>query len=152
MQACKQRKHSYTLQAKKNKPMPLLLEQMMGTPDGCFTLSDFFKTISSYGVKIIALTNGADGVYIFYKKKMFYHPSLKVKVISTLGAGDAFGSTFIAFLLRGFSIADAIRAGMINSASVLGYMNTQKGLLSFEKLALKIKKVDKKLLQEFYLA
>ena len=48
------------------------------------------------------------------------------------GAGDAFGSGCLAALIKGKNIDEALLQGTVNSASVIGYIGAQKGLLTGE--------------------
>ncbi len=136
-------------EAIKKNELPELLHAPIGLSTVCFTLEQFFSEVLSRGPRIVAVTNGAEGVYATDGKKVYFHPSLEAPVVSTLGAGDAFGSCFVAQLAHGKSIADAIRAGIINSASVIQYLDTQTGLLTAEQLSKKLEELDASLLQTF---
>ena len=46
------------------------------------------------------------------------------------GAGDAFASGFLGFYLKGGNLKASLRAGIVNSASVVQYIGTTKGLLT----------------------
>ena len=74
---------------------------------------------------------------------------MKISAIDSVGAGDSFGSCFVASLLHGDSIQDALRSGIVNSASVLQYIGAKKGLLNYKQLKEKLAKLDNNLLQEF---
>lgn len=115
--------------------------------DDHFNLRAFFKEIVSRGPQIVVVTNGADGVYVSYEDTIYYHPSIKTDIISTLGAGDAFGSCFVGSLARGASIEDAMRYGVINSSSVIQHIGGKIGLLDFESLKKKAAILDPELLQ-----
>jgi sugar/nucleoside kinase (ribokinase family) len=57
------------------------------------------------------------------------------KVASTLGAGDAFGSTFVAGLMRHEGdLAAALREASINAASVVSVFGAKRGLLDLAEL------------------
>ncbi|GAI85852.1 unnamed protein product, partial [marine sediment metagenome] len=106
--------------------------------------------ILKQGTKIVAVTNGADGVYVAHKNNIYYHPSIKPKnLVSTLGAGDAFGSCFVAQLAQDKSIEDAIRSGILNSSSVLEHLDAKTGLLSKRESEEKLKQINTDLLQTF---
>lgn len=111
----------------------------------------YFHEIMSRGPQIAVVTNGADGVYVCYGKNIYYHPSSKIKMISSVGAGDAFGSTFVAYLAQQKSIEEAIRAGVINAASVLMHVGAKTGLLTADKIEEQRKNFDPSLLQVFEL-
>lgn len=130
---------------------PLLLHTPIVYQNISFMLSQFCKKIIGMGTKIIVITNGSEGVYVATAGKLFFHPSLPTKVVSTLGAGDAFGSGFSAAILSGKSIADAIRCGILNSTSVIQHPDAKTGLLSKTELDEQFKNLNPELLQEFTL-
>ncbi len=107
----------------------------------------YLHEISSHGPKTVVITNGADGVHVLHHNTYFYHSSIKTEVISTLGAGDAFGSCFVGQLLQKKSIEDAIRCGIINSASVLAHADCKAGLLDNKQLEQRLKNLDVNLLR-----
>lgn len=133
----------------KKKMGPLLLQEPITYQNICFNLRNFFKEIIKRGPKVVVVTNGAEGVYVATKKQILFHPSLPVEIVNTLGAGDAFGSCFVANLLQGKSVEDALRCGIINSASVIKYLDAKTGLLTEKQLTKKLKCIDKKLLRSF---
>jgi len=116
-----------------------------------FNLKFFFKAMLAAGPHTVVVTNGADGVYATHKDMIYYHPSIKTNIISTLGAGDAFGSCFVGSLENGLSIENAIRAGVLNSSSVIQHIGSKVGLLDAQSLEKKIMALDHKLLQSFTL-
>ncbi len=95
-----------------------------------FTLHEYLKEVFKYGVKRIVVTDGKQGVYVATKDQLFFHPSLPTEVVNSLGAGDAFGSCLVANLLRGKTIEDSIRAGILNASSVIMHHDAKSGLLT----------------------
>ncbi|MBI2775342.1 carbohydrate kinase family protein [Candidatus Dependentiae bacterium] len=100
----------------------------------CFNLLDYCATIIAQGPKIVVVTNGAEGVYVATQNEILFHPALKIDVINTVGAGDSFGSCFVASIVQGESIEQALINGMINSASVLTHHDAKEGLLTQQEL------------------
>ena len=131
--------------------LPQLLQKPLGSATTLFTLPEFFLTVHQYGPQIIVVTNGAEGVYACDKKTIYFHPSIKIDIVSSTGAGDAFGSCFIAQLNSNASLEDALRAGIINSASVIQHLGTQTGLLSADEIEKRHAALDKKLLKTYHL-
>ena len=131
------------------KHMPELMQSPIVHQGLCFGLHTFFKEVHARGPKIIIVTNGKEGIYVSHKDSIFFHPSLSVPVISTLGAGDAFGSGFVGMYANGFSIEDSIRAGMLNSASVIGHVGAKTGLLHKDEMLKQLKAIVKGMLQEY---
>ena len=128
---------------------PELLKKPLGSATTRFTLQQFFNTVHACGPQIIVVTNGSEGVYASDTKTIFFHPSIKINIISSIGAGDAFGSCFVAQLLNNKSIEDALRMGIINSSSVIKHLGTQTGLLTKNELEKTCAHLDKKLLQKY---
>lgn len=122
-----------------------LYTQLPSPDKKLFSLKDFFSTLRSYGVKIIAVTDGVRGAYVAHENSYFFHPSLPVKTVSTVGAGDAFGSCFVASIAQGDTIEVALIKAIINSAHVLQYMNAQEGLLTKAALEEKCNNFEQKL-------
>lgn len=107
--------------------------------DSRFNLREFFETILTIGPRIVVVTHGSEGVYVANRKHIYYHPAPSTeKLVNTLGAGDAFGAAFVGAIYGGKTIPDAIRHGIANSESVIGYSDAKTGLLdkaSLEKSA-----------------
>jgi fructokinase len=61
------------------------------------------------GAKVVVITRGESGVEVFTKGLSFKQPSLSVKVVDTVGAGDTFTAGFLASLQK---------AGKLNKAAV----------------------------------
>lgn len=135
--------------SKKSSIKPSLFEKGATINNSPFNIYTFFKRVLSYGPRVVIVTNGAEGVYLATKDAVYFHASLPDGVVNTLGAGDAFGSTFVGMLAMGETIEQALRYGVINAASVIGFMDTKQGLLTKKELEKREKTVDKALLQTF---
>lgn len=113
---------------------PLAVRGLMG---GGFEMGlvAFFKALTGLGPKHILLTDGADGAFVATDGEILYCPAQKVaNVAGTAGAGDAFTATFAGYLALGRSSSEALRAATLNAASVVGYVDTQTGLLTRENI------------------
>ncbi|MFH0898222.1 MAG: carbohydrate kinase family protein [bacterium] len=130
---------------------PYLIDTPVPYEDLYFSIAKFFKEIFKMGPTIVAITNGCNGVYVAQKDSIFFHPSMKIPVVDSVGAGDSFGSCFIASLQLGYSIQDSLRNGILNSASVLQHIGAKDGILNQEQLKKELIALDKNLLQKFNL-
>jgi sugar/nucleoside kinase (ribokinase family) len=99
-----------------------------------FSLPNFFKEVFKMGPKVVVVTDGSRGVYVATKEQELFKLALKVSVVDTLGAGDAFGSAFVGLLLHGASLEAALAGGIKNSASVIGKIGAKPGLLSHQEI------------------
>lgn len=129
--------------------LPELLKTLLGSATTCFTLKQFFATVHACGPEIIVVTNGSEGVYASDQNSIYFHPSIKINIVSSTGAGDAFGSSFVAQLLNNKPIEDALRMGIINSSSVIKHLGTQNGLLTKDELEKITAHLDKNLLKKY---
>lgn len=85
--------------------------------------------------RYVVVTDGPNGVYVSDSDRIYKAPAYKkVKVVDRLGAGDAFGSGFIASLSQGGSVADAITLGSANATSVVQQYGAKAGILKAQKL------------------
>jgi fructoselysine 6-kinase len=67
---------------------------------------------------IVAMTLGENGSLAFDGKKFYRGTSYKVKVVDSLGAGDAYIASFLCARYRGSSIDDSIIAGHQSAAAI----------------------------------
>lgn len=95
-----------------------------------FGIRAFCRALLARGVGTIVLTDGRDGAFSASRGGLIYCPAYDADVAGTAGAGDAFASTFSAFVAEGRPPEVALRAASINAASVLGHVDTQTGLMS----------------------
>ena len=79
-----------------DEELPVVTESIFGE---AFDLEDASKKISDKyaGIKIIIITKGANGSCCYDCKtgEFFFADAEKVKVVSTVGAGDSFGAAFL---------------------------------------------------------
>jgi 2-dehydro-3-deoxygluconokinase len=79
-------------------------ELLQGTDNT--NIDEALEQMVSSGVKFIALKLGAKGCRIKTPTEDFTLDGKEVKVISTVGAGDCFNATFIAYYLKGLSLKE----------------------------------------------
>lgn len=61
-----------------------------------------------YGCRLLCVTRGEKGAFLYEKNNYFDHPGFKVKVRDTVGAGDAFLAGFLAKYLNQASPEEAL--------------------------------------------
>jgi ribokinase len=67
----------------------------------------------------LSITHGKDGSYVWDGTEISYLPAIKVDVVSTAGAGDAFTSGLIAGIVAGYSLKEVQQlASLAGSCSV----------------------------------
>jgi len=94
------------------------------------------KEMKRLGPKIVVVTDGPDGAYVYDGAKTLFIPMYpdKKPPVDRTGAGDAFASTFTSALAKGKSLEEALMWGPINSMSVVQHIGAQAGLLTQEKI------------------
>lgn len=94
------------------------------------------------GPKIVIITDGPDGTYAYDGSKFWHMPIVEAPVVERTGAGDAFGSGFLAAYMQNKPLEECLKWGTVNSASVLGYIGPQAGLLTAEKMQKWLEKAE----------
>lgn len=87
--------------------------------------------LKSLGAKNVVITDGDNGSFVQDENNRFYYlGSVKVEVVEKTGAGDAYTSGFLAAVLNGKSVEEAMRWGAQDSASVIQQIGAEAGLLT----------------------
>ena len=81
------------------------------------------------GIEHVVVTDGAKGSYVSDKKSIYFLPIYPGKEVERTGAGDAYGSGFLAALVQGKSISEAMQWGNANATSVVASVGAREGLL-----------------------
>lgn len=106
-------------------------EKYVGMPDSHGKEKELLLAASKLGPKIVIITDGPAGslVYDSIQNKFLKVGIYPQECLERTGAGDAFGSGFMAATIKGRSIEEAVLWGTVNSASVISFVGAQKGLL-----------------------
>ena len=83
------------------------------------------KMLAEYGLKMLVLTCGTNGSYVFAQGLTSFQETPKVTVADTVGAGDSFTGAFCAAILNGKAMEEAHRMAVKVSAFVC----TQNGAM-----------------------
>ena len=81
--------------------------------------------MKEYDLRMLILTCGENGSYVFYQGGMSFLETPKVSVADTVGAGDSFTGAFVGSLLNGKSVPEAHETAVKVSAFVC----TQSGAM-----------------------
>lgn len=92
------------------------------------------------GAKKAVITDGANGSFAFDGQKYYRAGVLPVDAYERTGAGDSFATGVLAALIQGKAMDEALLWGTTNSASVIGHIGPQKGLLKKEELPVWLEK------------
>lgn len=93
------------------------------------------KKIQKMGPRTVVITDGKNGSKcITQSGNIFSIKAYPVQVREKTGAGDAYIAGFLAGILNGHTVQKSMTWGSINSASTIGYLGGEKGLLTREAL------------------
>ncbi|MBE7706250.1 MAG: carbohydrate kinase family protein [Cyanobacteria bacterium SIG30] len=93
------------------------------------------KKLRTNSKAIIVITDGKNGVSAYDGKNIYKCGEFPATVVSTLGAGDCFASTFTATIEKfGKNIEKALEYASVNAASIVEHFGAQEGFLSFEEI------------------
>jgi sugar/nucleoside kinase (ribokinase family) len=95
---------------------------------------NFWKKLKKLGAKISAVTDGRNGAYVLTADDIYFSPIINTKPVDETGAGDSFGSAFVAALNHDLSPQEALFWGVKNSASVVSYLGAKAGLLTLRQI------------------
>lgn len=112
-------------------------EKLTGVETSGDKEKDLLLALSKLGPKICVITDGPKGAFVYDSstQKFFRIGILPVDAYERTGAGDAFGSGVLGALIKGKNLEEALVRGTVNSASVIGYVGPQRGLLKEEEMA-----------------
>lgn len=102
----------------------VVISRLFGYPgidlqDKCWIL------LAKYNLRMLILTCGTNGSYVFTPGAVSYQQTPKVPVADTIGAGDSFTAAFCAAILKGKSVPEAHKLAVEVSA----YVCTQRGAM-----------------------
>ncbi len=93
-------------------------------------------------------TNGPAGSYAAAGGHLYQAGAYqKVKVVDRLGAGDAFGSGFVAGLAKGLAMEDALSLGAANATAVVAQIGAKTGILKtprVKRMKIKVTRLEGK--------
>ena len=104
-------------------------EKLTGLSGSIGKEKDLLNALVSLGVKNPVVTDGNNGSFVFDGTRYIKLGILPIDAFERTGAGDAFGSGCLAALIKGKGFDEALVWGTVNSASVIGYTGSQRGLL-----------------------
>lgn len=81
--------------------------------------------LAKYNLKMLILTCGVNGSYVFTPGHVSFVETPKVAVADTVGAGDSFTAAFVSAILRGLSVSEAHKLAV----NVSAYVCTQNGAM-----------------------
>lgn len=102
-------------------------------------IKKMLETMKVMDYQIVVITDGGKGAYAYDGQKYYFCPTYPSPVVSTLGAGDAFASTFCAALERTrLNVGLSLMYASVNSSCVVSEFGATEGLATFEEIETKL--------------
>jgi len=86
-----------------------------------------------YGMRVAAMTLGADGALARYQDRYYYSPGFIVRCVDTTGAGDVFHGAFCYALLEGMPLQQALEFSNAMAALNCTQLGARGGIASREQ-------------------
>lgn len=107
-------------------------------------LADILRRLGAMPRQALVVTDGSRGAYVHARNVTWHAPALTGKRVNTTGAGDAFGSGFVAAAIRTGNLEKGLRVGILNSTGVVTHMGAKAGILKTFPTVKEMKRVKVK--------
>jgi len=83
-----------------------------------------------YGARIVGITDGLNGSWVWTAEEHFHQPAFKVDVVDTTGAGDVYHGAFLYGLLQGWQLRRVAAFASATAALKCGKLGGRAGIPS----------------------
>lgn len=108
---------------------------------GKATVEDMFSVLSTPG-NVVVITDGPRGAFVQRDGFTIMSPGSGKQAVSQTGAGDAFGSGFVAGFMKSDDLRVALAVGMVSAQSVIAKVGAKAGILKKWPTNAQIKSVN----------
>ncbi|TSC86298.1 MAG: Uncharacterized protein G01um10147_910 [Microgenomates group bacterium Gr01-1014_7] len=102
-------------------------------------IKKLLKGISDLGSQMTVITDGEKGSFGYDGEKFYHLGIFPAKLVEMTGSGDGFATGVLAGLFHGKDLAEAMRWGAANGASVVEQIGPQAGLLTYNQMQERLK-------------
>lgn len=106
-------------------------------------IKELLVAVHRTGPQVVVITDGENGSYAHDGQKFWKCGITDTPVVERTGAGDSFATAFLAAMIHGKNIHDALHWGTMNSASVITKVGPEAGLLTKAQMRGWLKKYPK---------
>ena len=97
-------------------------------------LNRALKKLHSFGPKLVVITRGEDGSMAFDGEKTYIEDAIRVNVVDTTGAGDAFAAGFLYKYLQTENIRESLLHGNATAAVTIQGFGARTALQSIDQI------------------
>jgi sugar/nucleoside kinase (ribokinase family) len=103
-------------------------------------IHDLHRKLQKMGPKLTAITDGERGATACDGNKMYSEAIYDEKrpVVDKTGAGDAFSAGFVAAIIHGKKLEEALKWGTINSACQIKVVGSVEGMLTLREMEIRL--------------
>lgn len=132
-------KKTDVLMLNKDEASELILSQPRVTQTG--SIKDMLQQLHDAGPRLVLITDGKKGATVYNGEEYYHQKSPNDHPVDTTGAGDCFGSSFIAGLhkYKG-DIKKSLELAQYNVNSLVQHVGAQQGFLKWRDLPARLKK------------
>ena len=95
---------------------------------------ELLKKVSELPARMKLVTDGHNGSYFYNGTSWIWSDSFRVDRRETTGAGDAYGSAFVAGLVKGLNDEQRFKLAAGNAASVVSHPGAKQGILKNDQI------------------
>lgn len=106
-------------------------------------IKKLLEKLVNLGPKMVVITDALKGAYAYDGVNFYHIDPFPAKLIESTGAGDAFATGLLGGLFYKNDLAESLRWGAANGASVVEQIGPQAGLLTYERMQGKLKEYSK---------
>lgn len=92
--------------------------------------------LAASGVSALVIKRGARGATVWHQALAHHAPAIRVTVLDTIGAGDAFTAGYLSGVLDGLRPPDALHRGTVTGAFAVACLGDWEGLPTRDELSL----------------
>ena len=97
-------------------------------------VKELLRVLGAAGPEIVIITDGERGAWLYnHETFLAVRPAMTKPIVETTGAGDAFGSGFIAGLARNLPVEKALLLAMLNAEHVIAEYGAKNHILTAEE-------------------
>ncbi|MGB9857418.1 MAG: sugar kinase [Dictyoglomaceae bacterium] len=95
-------------------------------------IEEAINLVKASGIEIIVIKKGKKGAEVYYKNENYKEEPFPVEEVDPTGAGDCFDAGFIASLLEGYHVKEALKRANIIGALSVTKMGPMEGVVDKE--------------------
>lgn len=93
------------------------------------------ENLAKYHFKLIGITCGIKGSYLYFDNRIHYEPAFKVTTVDSTGAGDVYHGALLYGFMQGFSLEHLARFAAAAAARKCGQVGGKAGIPDLQQIS-----------------